>query len=42
MAADELKLLGNLHECQNTKVYDFLNALAESKKIHKMKADATK
>lgn len=37
MAADELRLLGNLHECQNTLVYDFFNAFIESKIIHKQK-----
>lgn len=42
MAADELRLLGNLKECQNTLVYDFLNALLESKRIHEMKAKAMK
>ncbi len=42
MAADELRLLGTLKECQKTPVYDFFNAFLESKKIHKIKADATK
>lgn len=42
MAADELKLLGNLHECQKTMLYDFLNAFLESKKIHDIKAKALK
>ncbi|WP_176763278.1 hypothetical protein [Riemerella columbipharyngis] len=42
MAADELRLLGNLRECQNTLVYDFLNAFVESKKIHKIKQNAQK
>lgn len=42
MAADELRLLGNLKESESTLIYDFLNALLESKKIHKMKANAQK
>ncbi|SDE79489.1 hypothetical protein [Riemerella columbipharyngis] len=42
MAADELRLLGNLRECQSTLVYDFLNAFVESKKIHKIKQNAQK
>lgn len=42
MAADELRLLGNLKECQNTLVYDFFNALLESKRIHEIKAKALK
>ena len=37
MAADELRLLGNLHECQKTLLYDFMNAFLESNKIHKLK-----
>ena len=42
MAADELRLLGTLHECQNTRLYDFMNAFLESHKIHKLKAKALK
>lgn len=37
MAADELRLLGNLNECQKTPLYDFMNAFLESKRIHQMK-----
>ena len=40
MAADELRLLGNLHECQKTLLYDFMNAFLESNKIHKLKNKA--
>lgn len=42
MAADELRLLGNLHECQNTRVYDFMNAFLESKRVHDIRAKALK
>lgn len=42
MAADELRLLGNLRECQDTLVYDFMNAFRESKRIHKLKQNAQK
>lgn len=42
MAADELRLLGNLKECQSTLVYDFFNAFRESKRIHKLKQNAQK
>lgn len=42
MAADELRLLGNLHECQNTKLYDFMNAFLESKRVHDIRAKAMK
>lgn len=42
MAADELRLLGNLHECQNTRLYDFLNAFLESKRVHDIRAKAMK
>ncbi|AQY22685.1 hypothetical protein MPN29_02435 [Riemerella anatipestifer] len=42
MAADELRLLGNLKDCQSTLIYDFLNAFRESKRIHKLKQDAQK
>lgn len=42
MAADELRLLGNLKECQKTLIYDFFNALMESKRIHEIKAKALK
>ena len=37
VAADELRLLGNLKQCQETPIYDFMNALIESKRIHEMK-----
>lgn len=42
MAADELRLLGNLHECQNTRLYDFMNAFLESKRVHDIRAKALK
>lgn len=42
MAADELRLLGNLKECQNTLIYDFFNAFLESKRIHELKQQALK
>lgn len=42
MAADELRLLGNLKECQNTLVYEFFNAFLESKRIHELKAKVMK
>lgn len=42
MAADELRLLGNLHECQNTRLYDFMNAFLESKRVHDIRAKAMK
>ena len=42
MAADELRLLGNLKECQNTLVYDFFNSFLESKRIHEQRAKALK
>lgn len=35
MAADELRLLGNLNECKKTLLYDFFSAFLESRKIHK-------